>query len=256
MAIPTSKPLSLSAVQTEYGGSNPISLSEYYSLGNAPASGEITLWADFNGTSASVSLDTTIDFTNAAILYSGGGTGYNSPTTGSFSTASADEDAWASFTTLDEYTNGAIFSRHFKLSMAQEPFVGATISSITRCTVVIRVLSQTESDGYGNADSRHYMRAAQDSAFGSYFGVPSLGDGRGLDSTGTFIENNGGAVYDVEYDVLTHLGATDTATWIAAGMPLWAGFQGEETTGYLGNPVVCGGGRPYGGYVDAAFTYT
>lgn len=50
MAIPTSKPLAMSTVQTEYGGTNPINLSEYYSKGNAPASGEITLWADFNGT--------------------------------------------------------------------------------------------------------------------------------------------------------------------------------------------------------------
>jgi len=52
MAIPTSKPLAMSTVQTEFGGSNPINLSEYYDLGNAPASGEITLWADFNGTSS------------------------------------------------------------------------------------------------------------------------------------------------------------------------------------------------------------
>lgn len=52
MAIPTSKPLNLSTVQTEYGGSNPISMSEYRGKGNAPASGPIDLWADFNGTSA------------------------------------------------------------------------------------------------------------------------------------------------------------------------------------------------------------
>ena len=52
MPIPTSKPLSLSAVQTEYGGTNPISMSEYRGLGNAPASGAIDLWGDFNGTSA------------------------------------------------------------------------------------------------------------------------------------------------------------------------------------------------------------
>ena len=51
MAIPTSKPLSLSTVQTEYGGSNPISMSEYRGKGNAPASGPIDLWGDFNGTS-------------------------------------------------------------------------------------------------------------------------------------------------------------------------------------------------------------
>lgn len=53
MAIPTSKPLNLSTVQTEYGGSNPISMSEYRGKGNAPASGAIDLWADFNGTANS-----------------------------------------------------------------------------------------------------------------------------------------------------------------------------------------------------------
>jgi len=51
MAIGTGQ-VSLSDIQTEYGGSNPIQLSEYYSKGNAPASGEIQLWADFQGTSA------------------------------------------------------------------------------------------------------------------------------------------------------------------------------------------------------------
>lgn len=57
MAIPTSKPLSLSTVQGEYGGSNPISMSEYRGKGNAPASGPIDLWGDFNGTSDSSSIE-------------------------------------------------------------------------------------------------------------------------------------------------------------------------------------------------------
>jgi len=57
MAIPTSKPLSLSTVQTEYGGSNPISMSEYRGKGNAPASGAIDLWGDFNGTSNTASIE-------------------------------------------------------------------------------------------------------------------------------------------------------------------------------------------------------
>jgi hypothetical protein len=56
MAIPTSKPLSLSAVQTEFGGSNPISMSEYRGEGRAPATGAIDLWADFNGTSSIISV--------------------------------------------------------------------------------------------------------------------------------------------------------------------------------------------------------
>jgi hypothetical protein len=54
MALPSSGQISLSDIQTEFGGSNPIALSEYYSKGNAPASGEIQLAADFYGTSASI----------------------------------------------------------------------------------------------------------------------------------------------------------------------------------------------------------
>jgi len=44
--------ISISQIQTEYGGSNPASLSEYYGKGNAPASGAITMSEDFGGTQA------------------------------------------------------------------------------------------------------------------------------------------------------------------------------------------------------------
>jgi len=50
MALPGSGQISLNDIQTEFGGSNPIALSEYYGKGNAPASGEIQLAADFYGT--------------------------------------------------------------------------------------------------------------------------------------------------------------------------------------------------------------
>ena len=63
MALPNSGPLSLSSIQGEFGGSNPISLSEYYrggplvaSLPNTspiPSSGAIAV-SNFYGTSASV----------------------------------------------------------------------------------------------------------------------------------------------------------------------------------------------------------
>jgi hypothetical protein len=52
MALQSSGQISLSNIQSEFGGSNPISLSEYYGKGNAPASGEIQLAADFYGTSS------------------------------------------------------------------------------------------------------------------------------------------------------------------------------------------------------------
>jgi len=60
MALQSSGAISLANIQTEFGGTNPISLSEYYSKGNAPASGEIQLAADFYGTSDTVDLDLTL----------------------------------------------------------------------------------------------------------------------------------------------------------------------------------------------------
>jgi len=54
MAIPPSGPVSLDDIQTEFGGTNPISLSEYYSAATGiPASGEISI-SDFYGTSSRV----------------------------------------------------------------------------------------------------------------------------------------------------------------------------------------------------------
>ena len=62
MAIPSSGSIAMSAIQTEFGGSNPISLSEYYSGGSnvpsgitgnngtIPTSGEIQM-GDFRGSS-------------------------------------------------------------------------------------------------------------------------------------------------------------------------------------------------------------
>lgn len=65
MALPTSGPISLSDIQGEFGGSNPISLSEYYAGGGlvpsgtsgtngpVPSSGAISL-SNFYGTSSVV----------------------------------------------------------------------------------------------------------------------------------------------------------------------------------------------------------
>jgi hypothetical protein len=80
MTLPTSGPLSLSDIQTEFGGSNPISLSEYYAggglvpagtsgtYGAVPSSGAISL-QNFYGTSAFAAV-----FNNAEniSLYAGG----------------------------------------------------------------------------------------------------------------------------------------------------------------------------------------
>jgi hypothetical protein len=77
MAIPSSGAISLTTVQTEFGGSNPISLSEYYAggayvpagtsgtYGAVPSSGAISL-RNFYGTTAVV-----ISITNQSITGSG-----------------------------------------------------------------------------------------------------------------------------------------------------------------------------------------
>jgi len=76
MALPTSGALSLSDIQTEFGGSNPISLSEYYAgglyvpsgtsgtNGAVPTSGAISL-SNFYGTSALFAFNITSNTTNA-----------------------------------------------------------------------------------------------------------------------------------------------------------------------------------------------
>lgn len=73
MALPTSGPLSLANIQTEFGGSNPISLSEYYAggtyvpsgttgtYGAVPSSGTIGI-RNFYGTSG-----VAVNFTDASV---------------------------------------------------------------------------------------------------------------------------------------------------------------------------------------------
>jgi|SaaInlStandDraft_4_1057021.scaffolds.fasta_scaffold18948_3 hypothetical protein len=55
MALQTSGAISLANIQTEFGGSNPISLSEYYGKDTVPSSGAISI-GDFYGTSDSMTI--------------------------------------------------------------------------------------------------------------------------------------------------------------------------------------------------------
>ena len=76
MALPTSGPLSLTDLQTEFGGSNPISLSEYYAggpyvpsgasgtNGPIPSSGAISI-SDFYGSTNAFTFNITTNTTNA-----------------------------------------------------------------------------------------------------------------------------------------------------------------------------------------------
>ena len=62
MALQSSGQIKLSEIATEFGGSAPHALSEYHGEGNAPASGEIQLAADFYGTSNNISWSATLSF--------------------------------------------------------------------------------------------------------------------------------------------------------------------------------------------------
>jgi hypothetical protein len=53
MALQTSGAISLANIQSEFGGSNPISLSEYYGMGGVTGSGQISI-GNFYGTSAGI----------------------------------------------------------------------------------------------------------------------------------------------------------------------------------------------------------
>jgi hypothetical protein len=88
MPLPTSGPLTLAQIQTEFGGTNPISLSEYYAgganvpagtsgtFGAVPSSGTISI-QNFYGTSkivyrldSDVYLDTALSPTDARVVFS------------------------------------------------------------------------------------------------------------------------------------------------------------------------------------------
>ena len=87
MALQSSGAISFANIQTEFGGSNPISLSEYYQAGTyvsehsstVPTSGTIDL-ADFYGTEKAVRIVISSNTTNYNILTAATSAGYNNST--------------------------------------------------------------------------------------------------------------------------------------------------------------------------------
>lgn len=270
MAIPTSKPLSLSAVQTEYGGTNPISMSEYRSKGNAPATGAIDLWADFNGTSA------VITGTQSGVLLVGEADGfynsrfdtyygpYNSPSAGGnlptgFTNNTSEVADLQNDTTLGGFVDFP-FRRGIKARIPTSTVWvddAATITNLTKLEFYLYLDSNTETDGYGNADSRHYMGYYTDRSWGANNVNALLGGSQGLDAGGGTLEPTFSAGSDglVGYDVLTTLGQTNAITFIKKGLPTYIGLEGEETGGYNDSTVSCPAGRPYKIYWDVQFDY-
>jgi len=67
MAIQASGAITLQDIQDEFGGSHPISVSEYYGSDTVPASGQISL-SDFYGTQSAFSLNVTTGIDGASTL--------------------------------------------------------------------------------------------------------------------------------------------------------------------------------------------
>ena len=123
MTLPTSGPLTLADIQTEFGGSNPISLSEYYSggayvpagtsgtNGAVPSSGAISIW-NFYGTSAVLDTQTITSGSTSTGTdpffnwYGYKGTG--SPTFGSISDGTSNIYAGATINGIYFYEEGSV----------------------------------------------------------------------------------------------------------------------------------------------------
>jgi len=106
MAIPSSGTVSLTTIQTEYGGSNPISLSEYYRGGTyVPNSSTTTTMPTYSVDFSSAS--TTVDY---GILDQVGTINILSST---IAEGFIDYDHWQTFRTIASYMMYASFAYWF-----------------------------------------------------------------------------------------------------------------------------------------------
>ena len=76
MAIPSSGSLALSAIQTEYGGSNPIGMSEYYGDGDYVADGKVDGDGNAVPESGAISISHFYDTANAIFMVAQAFTGF------------------------------------------------------------------------------------------------------------------------------------------------------------------------------------
>ena len=216
MAIPTSKPLAMSTVQTEYGGSNPINLSEYYSLGNAPASGEITLWADFNGTSNEVTVTSVSQLWN---WY--GNSTYSSEDTGQ------SANMTNAGTKIQPLTNGYTLYSYID---AGEPWLGKTITAYSnlRIETKIEVKRDTEGTFYDLPiviAGSYVIYDAEDLTGATVANLGTddhqfLGSGA-YTETRTAIDNS---------DITGAMTDAQIKAWLSAGCPLRHNYQNETNT--------------------------
>lgn len=218
MALPSSGTISLNDIQTEFGGTNPISISEYYRGGsfmtdnnsNVPTSGTIDL-ADFHGSVLAASI--------VYEIIGGGGEGaggYTGQGNGSAGTdSSLASSSGTSFTTVTSTggaggTQPAPFSGTFRVGEAGEA-------------------SYYGSGGAGGLNSDSGSQTPGYSAPATSYGAAGGGGG-----AAPFSANNGG-------------GGGKAATRQTGTLLLAPGSVITVTIGTGGN-AISGGGNGAGGY--------
>jgi hypothetical protein len=103
MALQTSGAISLANIQTEFGGSNPISLSEYYGVASGvPGSGAISL-GDFYGKSSYTAISGVTASPNPSLS---SGYRYNNFITVTASSTASASNGTGSYTYSWSYVNG------------------------------------------------------------------------------------------------------------------------------------------------------
>lgn len=217
MALPSSGTISLNDIQTEFGGTNPISLSEYYRGGsfmsdnnsNVPTSGTIDL-ADFHGSVLANSITYEI--------IGGGGEGaggYYGGNGASGTDSSLASSSGTSFTTVTA-TGGAGGS-------GVAPFNGS-----------FRVGEAGEASYYGSGGAGGLNSDSGNQSPGYNAPATSYGAGGGGGGAAPFSANNGGARGE----------ASDRLT----GTLLLAPGSVITVTIGTGGAAISGGGNGAGGY--------
>jgi hypothetical protein len=215
MAIPTSKPLAMSTVQTEFGGTNPINLSEYYGLGNAPASGEITLWADFNGTSSEATV------TSVSQQYNWYG-----------DSTLATEDTAVSSALTNESTSSNYGINSYNLYSyvdTGEPWLGKTITAYSNLSIETKLNTYKEQNGHAVFDpplvialsSVKYRALDNAGATVAELGTDTHSSTAGA-TTRTAIDNA---------DITGAMTDAQIKTWLSQGCPLRHRYLDDDASG-------------------------
>lgn len=159
MTLPSSGPLSLADIQTEFGGSNPISLSEYYAggayvpagtsgtNGPVPSSGTISI-SNFYGTSKLVLSVTADNVSGIDFGASFSGTVYTetSPDTTPANGAAPYTYAWTHISTSSGNTPTVVSATNQNPSWYADVADGTPSESVWRVTVTDSVAATAQTD--------------------------------------------------------------------------------------------------------------